>query len=64
MDSISKVPKPTVKSTYNTRDISGPAPALVPLQPIGNPVYYGYELREPVSNVVVKHRFTRVMGLT
>ena len=63
MDSISKAPKPTVQSNHKPRNISGPAPALLPSQPIGNRVYYGYELGELVSNVKAKHRLTRVMGL-
>ena len=63
MDSISKAPKPTVQSTYKIRDISGPDPALLLLQPIGNPVYHGYELWKLVSNVFAELRFTRVMGL-
>ena len=64
MDSISKAPKPAVQSYYKPRNISGPAPALLPSQPIGNPVYYGYELRELVCNVKAKHRFTRVVDST
>ena len=44
LDSISKAPEPAVQSTYyKARDISGPDSALLLLQPIGNPIYYGYE---------------------
>ena len=63
MDSISKAPKPAVQRYYKPRNISGPAPALLPSQPTGNPVYYGYELGELIFNVKAKHRVTRVMGL-
>ena len=63
MDSISKAPKPTYKAPTKVRH-PGTSPSATPLlQPIGNPVYYGYELWELVPNVFAKLRFTRVMGL-
>ena len=58
MDPIPKAPKPTYKAPTKVRH-SGTSPSATPsLQPIGNPVYYGYELWELVSSVFAKLRFT------